>query len=181
VTDVGGPMSGLVICRGLPGAGKSYWTRMRLQEAAETGRRGTVVRSNRGDYRRMMIDSEYIEPNDSLVENVVTAAQHSAINTLLQATVSVICDDTNLALSHVYLLCDLARELSAPFHIVDFPTPLQYCINRDARRRKYDQVGIEVIRRMYDTHLAPYGGQLPPIGGEHRGHVTTQRTESGVS
>jgi tRNA uridine 5-carbamoylmethylation protein Kti12 len=174
-------MSGLVICRGLPGAGKSYWTRMRLQEVAETGRRGTVVRSNRGDHRRMMIDSEYIEPNDSLVENVVTAAQHSAINTLLQATVSVICDDTNLALSHVYLLCDLARELSAPFHIVDFPTPLQYCINRDARRRKYDQVGIEVIRRMYDTHLAPYGGQLPPIGGEYSGHVTTQRTESGVS
>lgn len=181
MTDVGGPMSGLVICRGLPGAGKSYWTRMRLQEAAETGRRGTVVRSNRGDYRRMMIDSEYIEPNDSLVENVVTVAQHSAIHTLLQATVSVICDDTNLHLPHVYLLFDIARELGAPYHIVDFPTPLQYCVNRDARRRKYDQVGVEVIRRMYDTYLAPYGGQLPPIGGEHRGYGTTQRIESGIS
>jgi tRNA uridine 5-carbamoylmethylation protein Kti12 len=154
-------MAQLLICRGLPGSGKTYWAKQVLQEYAQEGARGRIMRSNRDEYRGMLLDSEYEPGSDPLIEDIVTVAQHSGIVSLLLRDIDVICDDTNLDKLHIMALATVASNADADYRVVDFNTRLIQCVARDRRRNEHEQVGERVIHKMYDKYLAPYGGQLP--------------------
>lgn len=160
-------MTELVICRGLPGSGKTSWTRDQLTATAEQGRRGRVVRSNRDDYRAMMFDYGYRGAPLRPLEDLVTIAQHTAIRGLLRAGVDVICDDTNLYESIVIGLMVLAEAMEATWRIQDFThVPVETCIARDRSRaiggRGNDYVGHDVITAMYTKH-SPGGWAPMPV------------------
>jgi tRNA uridine 5-carbamoylmethylation protein Kti12 len=160
-------MTQLVICRGLPGSGKTSWTRDQLTAVAAEGRRGRLVRSNRDDYRAMMFDYRYRGAPLRPIEDLVTIAQHTAIRGLLRAGVDVICDDTNLRESVVVGLAVLAESVGAAWRVEDFThIPLETCIARDRSRaiggRGNEYVGRDVITAMYDKY-SPGGWDPMPI------------------
>lgn len=93
----------LVICRGLPGSGKTTYA----ESAVTSSPRGTVARVNRDELRRRVFAREYL-PDDGEFEDVVTNLQHTMIRTLLGVGVSVVCDDTNLYQEHTAALMRLA-------------------------------------------------------------------------
>jgi tRNA uridine 5-carbamoylmethylation protein Kti12 len=156
----------LVICRGLPGSGKTSWTRDQLTTVAEQGRRGRVVRTNRDDYRAMMFDYGYRGAPLRPLEDLVTIAQHTAIRGLLRAGVDVICDDTNLYESIVISLAYLAEAVEATWRIQDFThVPVETCILRDRARAlgvAGGFVGEQIIQRMYTKH-SPGGWAPMPV------------------
>lgn len=138
-------MSKLTITRGLPGSGKTKWARE--QQQADP----SLWRINRDDLRGMvLLHWAYGNTTD---EDLLTALQHRAIETLLQDNVDVVVDDTNLAVEHVETLRALAADCGASFHVEDFTyVPLKVCLQRDAARP--NPVGETVIRRMHERYLA---------------------------
>jgi tRNA uridine 5-carbamoylmethylation protein Kti12 len=156
----------LVICRGLPGSGKTTFARQQLVDAAAAGQRGSVVRSNRDDYWAMMFDLGCRDTPTEEIDHVVTIAQHTAIRGLLRAGVDVICDDTNLYESIVISLVVLAEAVDATWRIQDFThVPVEVCILRD-RARAFGVaggfVGEQIIQRMYTKH-SPGGWAPMPV------------------
>lgn len=144
----------LIICRGLPGSGKTYWTREQLDRGVWLSTRGRVARSNRDEFRAMMIDTAYRVP-DPVVENAVTIAQHASIEALLRAGITVICDDRNLFPGPMRALRQLAFDCAARPYVKDFlHVPIETCIERDARRSEGRRVGREGIIAMHEEHLA---------------------------
>lgn len=155
-------MAELVVCRGLPGCGKTTHAKAEIVRRP----RGSVCRINRDDYRRYVFNTTYrrfegeeIDP----LEDLITVLQHAAIRTALTAGIDVICDDTNLYSEHVVCLMRLAVECGAGWRIQDFThVPLETCIDRDALRFEAGHVGEAVIRAMYDWH-SPNGWAPMPI------------------
>lgn len=131
-----------VICRGLPGSGK---TTKALQWLAEdpTNR----ARVNRDDLRAMIYNGVW---HGKEGEYAIRAVSHASIRLLLSLNLSVICDDTNLSPTVVEDLTALALSLGAVTEVWDLTTvPLDECIRRDAARE--NPVGSKVIREMNDT------------------------------
>lgn len=160
-------MAQLLICRGLPGSGKTYWAKQIVQQYAQEGNRGQIVRSNRDEYRGMLLDSEYEPGSDPLIEDLVTVAQHAGIMAILLQEIDVICDDTNLDPDHINVLAAVAVSAFADYRVVDFNTRLIQCVARDRRRNDHRQVGERIIHKMYDKYLAPHGGRLPNIANSY--------------
>jgi predicted kinase len=144
----------LTITRGLPGSGKTTWARTQ---------RGPV-RVNRDDLRRMM-HGGYLGLDRA--ERQVSLAQYAQIDALLRHGVDVICDDSNLRPATVRRLVRLASACGAEVVIRDFTgVSVEECIVRDAQRAEGEQVGPEVIRRMWRRYLS---GQPDPPGQPARG------------
>ncbi len=143
-------MSTLVITRGLPGSGKTYWAAEWVALAPESR-----ARVNRDDLRDMIHDGQFIK---GVTEPRIIVARDAAISALLRKGVDVVCDDTNLAQRTARDLLKLARRAGAGFAVEDFTsTPLELCVERDARRdRPLDE---QDIRDMYARYLK--GRQLP--------------------
>ena len=140
-------MTTLTITRGLPGSGKTTWTR---QQAG-------AVRVNRDDLRSMLHGGPL---GLGWAEKQVTVAQRAQLEALLRAGVNVICDDTNLRAKVVRELAELALRCGADVVYRDFTdVPVQVCVARDAGRDPDAQVGEDVIRGMYQRYLA--GRTLP--------------------
>ena len=143
-------MSSLVITRGLPGSGKTFWASEWVALAPESR-----ARVNRDDLRDMIHDGKYIK---GVTEPRIIVARDAAITALLRKGVDVVCDDTNLAQRTARDLLKLARRVDAGFAVEDFTsTPLELCIERDTKRDR--TVGEQVIRDMHTRYLK--GRQLP--------------------
>lgn len=140
----------LVCTRGLPASGKTSWARAQI---AAAGSPGAIVRLNRDDLRWALHGELYHLP---VTEWQVTLVQHAGVAALLAAGRTVIVDDTNLNPKHLAELANIAATCGAEFEVRDFThVPLDECIARDRKRlgsRGY--VGEEIIRAMYDEHLA---------------------------
>lgn len=131
----------LTITRGLPGSGKSTWARQQ-----------PGVRVNRDDLRNMLLPDWPHGDQDH--EDTLTSIQLAAIRELLLRGLDVIVDDTNLNPDVVNRLRQSAQRFYAEFVIEDFThVPLETCIERDAARP--NPVGEQVIRGMWEKHLAP--------------------------
>jgi tRNA uridine 5-carbamoylmethylation protein Kti12 len=143
----------LVIFRGLPGSGKTQQAREILHRAVAVGRRGTIMRINRDDFRAMALDAAYRKP-EGPTEDAVTVATHAAIRALLTAGIDVICDDTNLHADHVAVLVRLAVDTGAHYEIRDLTrtVTLDVCLRRDALRAR--PVGERVIRAMHERMVS---------------------------
>lgn len=141
----------LLICRGLPGSGKTTFARKWV--AADPGSRARV---NRDDLRAMLHDSVFI---DGVTERVVSAASTTLIRMLLRRGVSVVVDDTTLPAGALGRLEELARSAGAVAQVIDLrDVPLQTCIERDAARSGGARVGAARIEQMYESYIRPERG-----------------------
>jgi predicted kinase len=138
----------IIILRGVPGCGKTTWARAYISE------RYWYKRIGRDDLRKMLDFGEYSAHNEKFIRQV----RDRLIRECLQDGYSVIIDDTNLKnrdireigraafiYSHVI---GVQRDVAVPIRIIDFDTPLEECIQRDALRER--PVGAERIREMHN-------------------------------
>jgi predicted kinase len=132
----------LVICRGLPGSGKSTW-------AAQ--QHGYIV-VNKDDIRAELAKEGWVWSPKA--EADVLQIRDGNIRSALYNGKSVISSDTNLADKHINRLTDIARKYKAVVTVKDFTgVPPEVCIQRDAGRD--NPVGERVITEMYYQYLFP--------------------------
>ena len=135
-------MQELIICKGLPASGKSYFSKKWVNE--DPTKRVRVCRDN---IRRMF--GPYWIPTR---EKLVTEIEYNTILSSLLSGYSVIVDATNFRHNFEHLQKDLYGPISIT--VKDFTdVPIETCIERDKLRIGDEQVGEAVIRRMYDKYL----------------------------
>lgn len=128
--------------RGLPASGKSTI-------ALDMVKDERVKRVSKDLLRAMLHGGSY-SPD---TEMFVLDARNALVELCLRKGFSVVVDDTNLNPVHQEQLKILADSLGAQLNVIDVITPLDECIRRDKER--FNPVGEDVIRRMYDKYIAP--------------------------
>lgn len=137
----------LVMCKGLPGSGKSTWA----QNEVDAAPLGTLIRVNKDDIRSR-VNSTWSRD----VEKEVIRKRDFDIALGLSQGKSVISDDTNFAPKHETRLRAIALKWGAAFEVKDFTeVPIEVCIERDSKREDKARVGEKVIRAMWTQYLAP--------------------------
>lgn len=154
-------MTTLVICRGLPGSGKTTYARAVIDDNP----RGEAARVNRDDIRWRVFNTECLAGTRDF-EDVVTHLQHGMIRALLATGVTVVCDDTNLYPEHTAALMRLAVEAGVVWMIRDFThIPLKTCIARDRTRlfsaQSREYVGPVIITAMHTKHSVEGWAPMP--------------------
>lgn len=130
----------LIMCKGLPGSGKSTWAREQIG----------FKRINKDDLRKMLDNSVWSKQN----EKFILVARDILIHHALSQGISIISDDTNLAPKHEETLRNIAKQYKAEFIVQDFTdVPIEVCIERDLKR--FDSVGERVIRKQARDFLFP--------------------------
>lgn len=133
----------LIICRGIPASGKSYW-------AAQQHDAIVVTRDD--------IRAEYGYANQGWSKEIETSfvvpEMNKRIRDGLKAGATVISADTNISPKHVARLMGMARQYGAEVFLKEFFTPLDICLERDSKRE--NPVGEDNIRR-YHKQLSEYG------------------------
>lgn len=128
-------MSHLIICRGIPGSGKSYWAAQQADCVVVT-RDDIRLRYNCiGEGWSKQMELDFIIPE-----------MNTQIRDALLAGHTVISADTNVNPKAVLHLIDLAHSCGATIEIKEFDTPLAICIERDSQRVAPFKVGAEKLR-----------------------------------
>lgn len=150
-------MAKLIMCKGLPGSGKSTWAKAEVVKDPDH-----TIRVNKDEIRielgldrgKWTRESEYA---------VVDRRDH-LISEGLKAGKTVISDDTNFGKKHEPRLRELARKFEAEFEVNDsfLQVPPDDCVDRDSKRAESERVGKEVIMGMYETHILPTL-PVPPV------------------
>lgn len=147
----------VILTRGLPASGKSTYARKLVDEDP------TFIRLNRDDFRQMLFGQAVLS---SAKEQMVTAAQHGAIDNSLKAGFNVIVDDTNFFERGVKNIMKIAQKYGAEVEFKDFTdVSLDELLHRDDQRRQAGKsnlsgaVGEKVIRDMHRRYIQ--GRQLP--------------------
>lgn len=128
---------------GLPGCGKSTWTK------AEQAEDPTIVRINNDDLGRAMSIGRTPE-NAALLATVRAAALNQAISQGRR----VIVDNTNLSPKAQREILTAAARDGRIVRRIDFTgVSAEECIRRDALRTGKEHVGAKVINGMVDAFL----------------------------
>lgn len=133
----------VIICKGLPAAGKSTWAREFVRQHT-----GQWKRINKDDLRAMLDDGHWSKAN----EKFVLRARDLLLVAALEAGKNVIIDDTNFEPAHERRIRELAHG-RAEVEVRTFEVPLDEAIRRDRERPK--PVGERVIREMHERWLKP--------------------------
>ena len=139
-------MSKLIICRGIPASGKTFWAKQWVLEDSEHR-----VRINQDDIRLML--GKYWVPNR---EPIVQYIQKEALIEALDRGYDIVVDNTNLNKK----VLDFYRALVIDHgnHAIEFKdffdTPLSVCIERDKNRDV--QVSEKIIRNFYNNYKDIY-------------------------
>lgn len=140
----------LIMCRGLPAAGKTSWAKEQVANG-----NGKVKRVNKDDLRAMIDNGKYSRER----ENEILDIRDTLISIWLMKGHTVIVDDTNLSSDHPERLKKLADLYNVPFKVQDFThvSPTE-CLKRN--RERPNSVPDNVIVRMWRDYLkpVPYGG-----------------------
>src|SRR6266849_4881411 len=139
----------IIVLKGLPGSGKSYWCREYMKEHPD------AVRVNKDDLRAMVHSSVYSKGK----ENEVLAVRDFIIEQSLSIGKDVLVDDTNFVKKHLDRMEEIAAKFNAIVDIKDFShVSLETCLEQNLRRST--QVREKVIRSMYNQYLRP---EIPAI------------------
>lgn len=131
--------------RGLPASGKSTWAKKKCEEDSN------IVRVNKDDLRAMM-GGKFTGGK----EDVVLRTRDNFILAATLSGKSVIVDDTNYHPKHLTRIQEISNGLE--IEIIDFDTPVDECIKRDAKREK--PVGKAVIMDMYRKYVKQIPEQI---------------------
>lgn len=141
-------MKEVILTKGLPASGKSYWAKSMLENFP--GKYKIVCKD---DIRAMLDDSRYSSANEKFVVKV----RNTLILQILEHGQSVLVVDTNLNDVHELDIRKLVDD-KAEVKIQDFTdVPIETCIERDLKRIR--SVGESVIRGMYMQYLHKYPEQ----------------------
>lgn len=131
-------MTELIITRGIPGSGKSTYAEAWVRAGKDR------VRVNRDDIRKMCFGVDF-----GCDENFVSIVEENIVGQALSDGKSVIVDATHIKPSYVQRWKDRAQKFDAEFSVKEFLTPLEVCLDRNARRDRY--VPQNVIRQMHEA------------------------------
>ena len=149
-------MKTILVLSGLPGSWKSFFAKALVDKHP-----GQWKRVNKDSIRELLDNSRYSKIN----EKIVLETRDFIVETSLENWFSVIIDDTNLEIRNEERMRELATKHNAKVEVKFFDTPVQTCIERDAKREK--PVGELVIRDIYNKYLKPakpvieYNPELP--------------------
>lgn len=144
----------LIMCRGIPGCGKSYYAKQCME--LQTDHKFAIV--NKDDIRLELSVGGWVWSPEG--EKTVLSIRDNRIITALTAGKSVISSDTNFGTKHEARLRELALLHGATFCIKDFTdVSLELCIERDSKRSESMRVGAKVITDMYNKWVRP----VPPV------------------
>ena len=140
-------MPKIILCRGIPGSGKSTWSKQWLLEDPEHR-----VRFNNDDIRNML-GKGWVPSREFLVKDLRRAFMCDAMFLGLD----IVIDNMNLNPKEIEyystVLDSWNNHLVRPKYILefkDFFIPLQDCIERDSKRP--NPIGEEVIRKTYEKY-----------------------------
>jgi len=135
----------LIICKGLPGCGKTTFSKAWVAEDPKNR-----IRVNRDDIRRML--GPYWVPTR---EDLVTSLEREGIRAGIQQGYSVVIDATNFKDEWIVKLHkNFGSYANVKLEYKDFTdVSVGTCIARDKLRPIEEQVGNKVIMDMYDKYL----------------------------
>lgn len=146
--------SKIILTRGIPGSGKSTWASNWVNEYPQTR-----IRINFDDIR-MMLGGNNIE-NYWIPSREKAGFCDDVLRTILCKAVikgyDVVIDNMNLSDRTINLIKDCLKEFNADSYeieYVNFPTPVEICIERDKKRAR--PIGEKVIRDMYNKSSLMY-------------------------
>lgn len=151
-------MPKLIILRGVPGCGKSTWTKEQIQTNLDL----FPVKVVNKDLLRLMLDGgEWSKEKERFVLDV----QHNIIRSALEQDINVVADNTHLVQKTVNKLHSLAREVGdVTVEEVFFDVPLETCLERNAAREGLARVPDKVVRDMYkQSQGIKNGGHIKPL------------------
>ena len=139
-------MNKLIICRGIPASGKTFWAKQWVLEDPEHR-----VRINQ-DNIRLMLGKYWVPSREELVQHI----QKEALIEALERGYDIVIDNTNLNKK----VLDFYRALVIDHgnHAIEFKdffdTSLSVCIERDKNRDV--QVSEKIIRNFYNNYKDIY-------------------------
>lgn len=133
-------MSKLIICRGIPASGKTFWAKQWVLEDPEHR-----VRFNNDDIRNML--GKYWVPSR---EPMVAAMKYGFVEKAMLLRLDIVVDNMNLNNKEIEYWRHWANLHNYDLEFKDFFTPLQECIDRDSKRP--NPIGEEVIRKTYEKY-----------------------------
>ena len=139
-------MNKLIICRGIPASGKTFWAKQWVLEDPEHR-----VRINQDDIR-LMLGKYWVPSREELVQHI----QKEALIEALERGYDIVVDNTNLNKK----VLDFYRALvidhgNYAIEFKDFfDTSLSVCIERDKNRDV--QVSEKIIRNFYNNYKDIY-------------------------
>jgi len=139
----------IILCKGLPGSGKTTWSRHMVDKHP-----WVYKRVNKDDLRAMLDNSRWSKDN----EKFVLELRDKAIQLAVSCWKNVIVDDTNFHTKHLQRMNEIASAFNESWMgvevgVKEFDTPLKECIKRDLIRM--NSVGSDVIKKMYNQYLKP--------------------------
>jgi predicted kinase len=158
-------MQELILTRGIPASGKSTFAQAWVQ--ASPGR----VRVNRDDIR---FQTYGVYHGGNVNEDVITAIEDAMVAAALNAGMSVIVDDTNIAHKYVKRLAGIGHAQGVPVRVMQFDVDVDTALMRNEFRDR--KVPDEVIRDMHkrlkasgpvDVSAPLYQKYTPPGDGYH--------------
>ena len=135
-------MKTILIMKGLPGSGKSTYARELIDKNPWQWKR-----FNKDELRMMLDNGRWSKFNESMV----LVVRDMWVEKALQDGCNVIIDDTNFEVRHEERMKEIAKKYKAKVEIKFIDTPIQECIDRDAKRP--NPVWAEVIRKMYRQYI----------------------------
>lgn len=139
----------ITVCRGLPGAGKTYWTRRYV--AAHPLR----VRINRDDLRMMGYGSKVDLPVHA--EDYVSHVERTLIRDALALGKFPVVDAMNLNPTAVRDLYELGFV-----RFRDFPMSIESLVLVNASRPEQDSIREASLRQLHMRYTQPDGSLIPP-------------------
>lgn len=134
----------IIMVRGLPASGKSTWAKQKMSEL-------DMLRWNNDEFSYMATGIQGPASFHTMSGWLLRVARRDFYTACYAAGQSFIVDNTNL---NPYTVEEVVESTGVYPEIVDFKTPVDECIRRDANREH--SVGEDVILGMVDRYWRLY-------------------------